>query len=381
MGHWHNTSLCELVSHITHHLTRVVPTLSGLAGSYFHLTVSPVCVTGREARGLRVLTWRPGTPTMELSSEPPGDSGDPGTATVMVVSWSGSPGSPPPSLMVSVAIFDLDVPTLITTQSSLGRGPHVTTCVSVRRVWSWLGLGLGKHKRILAVVILWWTSPSLLAPSPASSQTLAHSALASRWAHCLQAAGRGKAWAVARPGLSMCHLWPWGHILREALGHATCHLTCTLICILLASLALFSLLKIVFSQFKCRLRSGQAQVTPLCPQLSRPRSSDAFTSPISSGRRVESLSVPVIGWGPHSRALIGPLCHNRPEPETEIAPAAELWSPGLSPLPAAQCAPPHFPNSSVTRQQQPGRGEWPETEQTQWNIWSRCGANVERGSL
>ena len=111
------------------------------------------------------------------------------------------------------------------------------------------------------------------------------------------AAGRGKASAVAvaRPGLSMCHLWPWGKSLREALGHATCHLTCTLICILLASLALFSLLKIVFSQFKCLLSSGQAQVTPLCPQLSRPRSSDAFTSPISSGRRVESLSVSAIG--------------------------------------------------------------------------------------
>ena len=100
-----------------------------------------------------MLTWSPGTPTIEPRREPPGDSGDPGTATVMVVSCSGSPGSPP-SLMVSVAIFDL--PTVITTQSSLGIGPmspHVQCTQSL--ILAGTHSRLGKHKRILAVVILW----------------------------------------------------------------------------------------------------------------------------------------------------------------------------------------------------------------------------------
>ena len=43
--------------------------------------------------------------TMELNMELLGDKGEPGTATVIVVNWRGSPVAPSASLMVSVAIF------------------------------------------------------------------------------------------------------------------------------------------------------------------------------------------------------------------------------------------------------------------------------------
>ena len=100
----------------------------------------------------------------------------------------------------------------------------------------------------------------------------------------------GSVFSEGKPGQwrgQACHSSVTCNPGTSELGHAiSCHLTCTFIRILLTSQALFSLMKIVFSQFKCLLRSGQAaQVTPLCPQLSRPRSSDAFTSPISSGTR------------------------------------------------------------------------------------------------
>ena len=74
-------------------LTKVVPTLSVLGCSYFHLTVA---VQSDPA------TW---PATMELNIELLGERGEPGTATVMVVSCRGRPS---PSLIVSVAIFYQD---------------------------------------------------------------------------------------------------------------------------------------------------------------------------------------------------------------------------------------------------------------------------------
>lgn len=67
--------------------------MSDLGCSYFHLTVA---VQSEPA------TW---PATMELSMELLGERGEPGTATVMVVSCRGSPS---PSLIVSVAIFYQD---------------------------------------------------------------------------------------------------------------------------------------------------------------------------------------------------------------------------------------------------------------------------------
>ena len=83
-------------------LTKVVPTLSDLVWSYFHLTVPALQSVGETETGTSP-GLGPGT-TIELNMELLGDKGDPGTATVIVVSWSGSP-PPSPSLIVSVAIF------------------------------------------------------------------------------------------------------------------------------------------------------------------------------------------------------------------------------------------------------------------------------------
>ena len=122
----------------------------------------------------------------------------------------------------------------------------------------------------------------------------------------------------------------------------------------------FSLLKIVFSQFKCLLRSGQAaQVTPLCPQLSRPRSSDAFTSPISSGSRVSirvcdwlSATFPSSHWSMESQSAgvgdrnsSGSLARLVPCPHSQQPPTCS-YSVSTSPISPTL--------SSVTRQQAGG---------------------------
>ena len=86
-------------------LTKVFPTFS-VFWSYFHLTAAApaappptsAVLTGT-ARGVTATL----PPTMELSMGP--ERGDPGTATVIVVSWSGCSPSPG-SLMASVAISD-----------------------------------------------------------------------------------------------------------------------------------------------------------------------------------------------------------------------------------------------------------------------------------
>ena len=74
--------------------------MSVLGVSYFHFTVAvqSVWLTGT----VRGVTW---PATMELSMELLGERGEPGTATVMVVSCRGRPS---PSLIVSVAIFYQD---------------------------------------------------------------------------------------------------------------------------------------------------------------------------------------------------------------------------------------------------------------------------------
>ena len=82
-------------------LTKVVPTLSDLFWSYFHLTVPALQSVCDTETGTKLLV---GT-TMELNMELLGDKGEPGTATVIVVNWRGSPAAPSASLMVSVAIF------------------------------------------------------------------------------------------------------------------------------------------------------------------------------------------------------------------------------------------------------------------------------------
>ena len=84
-------------------------------------------------------------------------------------------------------------------------------------------------------------------------------------------------------------------------------------------------------------------VLPPTP-VSRPRSSDAFTSTISSGALGQPLLRPVIGWKSHSWAPIGLLSHLRPEPETEIAPAGEMLSPAPAPPTCTAPASPLLPS-------------------------------------